>query len=163
MKKSKKVILGVDPGTAITGYSIIEAKGNRYKLHKYGVIRTSNKLPHIERLKIIHDDLSEILTDPKITEVAVEEIFFSKNVKTAISVAQARGVILLTAANNNKPVYSYTPNVVKQSLTGYGQASKVQIQEMVKCILKLKEIPKPDDAADAIAIGLCHLNSGKVC
>jgi len=135
MKKVKKIIMGIDPGTAITGYSIIEARGNRYQLHQYGVIRTSNKLSQVQRLKIIHDDLNDIISNSGISEVAVEDIFFSKNVKTAITVAQARGVILLTAANNNKPVFSYTPNVVKQALTGYGKASKNQIQEMVKCIL----------------------------
>jgi len=154
--------MGIDPGTAITGYSIVESIGNRFKLHKYGVIRTKSTLPHVERLKIINHDLNKLIKNSKVTEVAVEEIFFSKNVKTAISVAQARGVILLTAAKRGKQVYSYTPNVVKQAITGYGQASKSQIQEMVKRLLNLSEIPKPDDAADAIAIALCHLNSWRM-
>ncbi len=155
----ERIVLGIDPGTATTGYGIIIAKGNKYTLKTYGVIRTKSTLALEQRLKIIYNDILRIIRDFEIKEIAVEEIFFSKNVSSAIAVAQARGVILLAAAKKNIKVFSYKPNVVKQSLTGYGNAVKSQIQEMVKRLLKMKEIPKPDDAADAIAIALCHINT----
>jgi len=154
-----RIVLGVDPGTATTGFAVINAKGNRYSLQEYGVIKTSSKMEMVDRLKIIYNDLTKIISRHKVVEVAVEDIFFSKNVKTAITVAQARGVILLAAAKKNREVFSYKPNEVKLAVSGYGRASKGQVQEMVKRILKMDKIPRPDDAADAIAIALCHLNT----
>lgn len=156
--------LGIDVGTAITGWAIVEhGAQNRssFKVHDYGVIITDSKLPMPSRLKIIYDDLCEIIEKFKPDEMAVEDLFFFKNQKTVIKVGQARGVIILSGVNNNLEVYDYTPLQVKQSVSGYGRADKKQVQNMVKMILKLSEIPKPDDAADALAVAICHLNSSK--
>lgn len=155
----KRIVLGIDPGTATTGYGILEAKGNKYTLITYGVILTKSKTPLEQRLKIIYNKITTLIKEFKVNEVAVEEIFFSRNVSSAIAVAQARGVILLAASTNDLCVASYKPNVIKQSLTGYGNAVKSQMQDMVKRLLKMAETPRPDDAADAIAIALCHLNT----
>lgn len=152
-------IIGIDPGIAIVGYSIIKCTGNNYKALEYGVIRTDSKLTTPERLKIIYDELMEIIEEYRPDEMAIEELFFNKNVKTAITVAQARGVEILAGINSGLKVYEYTPLQIKQGVTGYGRADKIQVQEMVKILLNLKSIPKPDDASDALAVALCHGSS----
>ena len=155
------IILGIDPGIAIVGYSIIQCNGNNLKPIDYGCIRTSSKLPSPERLKIIYDDLIEIIDKYNPKELAIEELFFNKNVKTALDVGHARGVQVLAAINRNLDIYEYTPLQIKQAVTGYGRADKNQVQQMVKMLLNLKEIPKPDDAADALAVAICHGSSLK--
>jgi len=155
------IILGIDPGFAITGYGIVEKIGNKYKHIANGVITTDSKLDFNERLKINHTELDKIIKQYKPDLFSIEELFFAKNTKTAINVAQARGVILLTAIQNNLKICEYTPLQIKQALTGYGRADKNQMQQMVKILLNLKEIPKPDDAADALAIAITCGNSYK--
>lgn len=155
-KGKNMIILGIDPGLATVGYAVIEYKGNRYKTIDYGTIRTDSKTIFPERLKIIYDELSNIIDRYNPVDLAVEELFFNKNVKTAIQVGQARGVEILAAIHKGLEVYEYTPLQVKQAVVGYGRAEKSQVQEMVKILLNLKEIPKPDDAADALAVAICH-------
>lgn len=150
------IILGVDPGTAITGYGIINVEGNKIHPLNYGCIYTETKNSSEIRLRIIFEKLTAIIEKYQPDEMAVEELFFNKNVRTALSVGQARGVILLAGAQKNIPVNEYTPLQVKQSVVGYGRAHKQQVQQMVKVFLNLQEIPKPDDAADALAIAICH-------
>lgn len=150
------IILGIDPGIAIVGYGVIEVRGNNYKAIEYGCITTDSKLLFPDRLKIVYDELINIINKYKPDDYAVEELFFNKNVKTAIKVGQARGVEILAAVNQGLPVFEYTPLQIKQAVVGYGRAEKHQVQEMVKLLLNLQEIPKPDDAADALAIALCH-------
>lgn len=152
-------VLGIDPGIAITGYGILQKKDNNVKMMKCGSIITDTSMDTSERLLIIYNSLTDVIKDFKPDRVAIEELFFNKNAKTVIQVGQARGVSILAAANQGVPVWEYTPLQVKQSIVGYGRASKKQIQEMVKLLLGLKEIPRPDDVADALAIALCHLNS----
>lgn len=154
-----KIILGIDPGTASTGWGIVKANGHEYKIKKYGVIRTSQHLNLAERLNLIYDELTDILKKERLDEAAVEELFFFKNAKTAIAVGHARGVILLACQKANMPIYEYTPLQVKQALVGYGRADKNQIQQMLKAILRLDKIPKPDDAADALAVAITHINN----
>ncbi len=155
-------VLGIDPGTAIVGWAILEEKGSSVKAIAYGHISTSPENSTSHRLLEVACDLSEIIKKYQPEEAAVEDLFFFKNLKTVMKVSQARGAILLTLEQFCVSIFEYTPLQVKQALTGYGRAEKKQIQLMVKNILKLKEIPKPDDTADAIAIGLCHLNSRKI-
>lgn len=150
------IILGIDPGIAIMGYGLIDIQGNRIKVIENGVITTSSKTPTPERLKLIYDNLSEIIEEHKPDEFAIEELFFNQNVKTAITVGHARGVQILCAQDKNLPIYEYTPLQIKQAITGYGRASKKQMQLTVSTLLNLKEIPKPDDAADALGVALCH-------
>lgn len=150
------LILGIDPGTAITGFGIIEAKGGKAKLVDAGVIRTPAKQALELRLETIYDNLTEIIVETKPDQAAVEELFFAQNVTTAMSVSHARGVVLLALIKNGLEHNGYTPLQIKQALTGYGRADKQQIQQMVKTILGLNEIPKPDDCADALAIAICH-------
>ncbi|NMB26558.1 MAG: crossover junction endodeoxyribonuclease RuvC [Tissierellia bacterium] len=150
------VILGIDPGLAIVGYGVVECKGNKYKALDYGCITTDSKILFPERLKIIYDELSSIIDKYNPQDMAVEELFFNKNVKTAIKVGQARGVEVLAGVNKGLGIYEYTPLQIKQSVTGYGRADKRQVQDMVKLLLNLKEIPKPDDTADALAVAICH-------
>lgn len=149
-------ILGIDPGTGITGFGVIEASRSEYTLVDAGVIRTEPNSPQAGRLKIIYENLQEIIDEHRPEVVSVEKLFFAQNVTTAISVSQARGVVLLTAVNAGAEVAEYTPLQIKQALTGYGRASKSQIQEMVRVLLKLKSVPKPDDCADALAAAICH-------
>jgi len=149
-------ILGIDPGTGIMGFGVIDTTMRQPKLVDAGVIRTKVHQPEPERLLIIYDALQEIVTSTKPHAVSVEKLFFARNVTTAMSVAQARGVVLLVAQQHNIPIFEYTPMQIKQSLTGYGKADKKQMQEMVKILLKLQEVPKPDDCADAIAAALTH-------
>lgn len=150
-------ILGVDPGTGILGFGVIDASsGGKALLVDGGVIRTPVKEQDSIRLSTIYDELSEIIDQHKPDVMAVEKLFFAQNVTTAMTVSQARGVILLCGVQNGLDLFEYTPLQIKQALTGYGRADKKQIQEMVRVILALKEIPKPDDAADALAVAICH-------
>ncbi|MGL4652507.1 MAG: crossover junction endodeoxyribonuclease RuvC [Cetobacterium sp.] len=152
-------ILGIDPGTAIVGYSIVDYKENKINLIKYGCIFTDKNLAMEDRLLQIFDELEAIIDLYSPQFMAVEELFFFKNNKTVISVGQARGVIILAGKRKNLQIESYTPLQVKMGITGYGKADKKQVQLMVQKILKLDEIPKPDDAADAIAVAITHINS----
>ncbi|HLR21916.1 MAG TPA: crossover junction endodeoxyribonuclease RuvC [Tissierellaceae bacterium] len=154
-------ILGIDPGIAIVGYSIIECKGNNYKALEYGCITTDSKMESPDRLKIVYDEILNIIDDHKPDDLAIEELFFNKNVKTAIMVGQARGVEILAAKNKGLEIFEYTPLQIKQAVVGYGRAEKQQVQEMVKMLLNLKELPKPDDVADALAVAICHGSSLK--
>lgn len=148
-------ILGIDPGTGILGFGIIDAEKGKLKLVDGGIIRTKVKQPDSERLLTIYNELSEIIKTHKPQIMAVEKLFFAQNVTTAMSVSQARGVVLLCGEQAGLELYEYTPLQIKQALTGYGRADKKQMQEMVKTLLGLKAIPKPDDAADAIAAAIC--------
>jgi len=152
-------ILGIDPGTATTGWAIIEANKNNFYPLSFGFISTNKNSPEEERLREISEDIEDIIKKYAPREAAIENIFFFKNQKTVIQVAQARGAILLTLRQKNVSISSYTPLQVKQALTGYGKAEKKQLQDMTKNILHLKSVPKPDDVSDAIAIAICHLNS----
>lgn len=152
-------ILGIDPGYAIVGYGVIEYHGNSFKVIEYGKITTDSKKDLPERLVIIYNGIKELIEKFQPDAMAVEELFFNNNAKTAINVGQARGVILLSAANNGVPVFEYTPLQVKQAVVGYGRAEKNQVQQMVKMLLSLEKIPKPDDVADALAIAVCHAHS----
>jgi crossover junction endodeoxyribonuclease RuvC len=153
-------ILGIDPGTAICGYGLVtEDAAGEARLLRYGVFQTRAGTPMPQRLYAIHRDLSALIRDAAPDAMAVEELFFKRNVTTAIAVGQARGVVLLAAAQAGLPVYEYKPAEVKQALVGYGGADKHQVQEMLRMMLGLGEIPRPDDAADAIAVAICHLRS----
>ena len=152
------IILGIDPGTATTGYGIIENTKNGLAVVEYGSITTSKKSATEERLLEIFQDLNALVKKFKPQVVAVESIFFFKNAKTVISVAQARGVVLLCAKQNKIKIREFTPLQVKSSLTSYGKADKKQVQYMVQKLLDLKTIPKPDDAADALAVAICAAN-----
>ena len=149
-------ILGIDPGIAIVGFGILDYDGVNFKVVDYGAITTPAHTPVTERLKMIYDDLSYVIEKYKPEQMAIDELFFNNNVKTAITVAQARGVLILGASLFGLEVFEYTPLQVKQAVVGYGRADKNQVQQMVKSILKLNEIPKPDDTADAVAIAVCH-------
>lgn len=155
-------IIGVDPGFAITGYGIIEYYNNKFKFIDFGVITTSPELSLPERLLKIDTDLNQLLLKHSPDAMSVEELFFNTNIKTAITVGHGRGVALLTAARAHVPVFEYTPLQVKQSVVGYGRARKEQVQQMVKVLLSLDKIPKPDDAADALAVAICHAHSNKL-
>ncbi len=148
-------ILGIDPGTGITGFGVIDVDGQKYKMVDAGVIRTKPHTPDDERLEIICDSVADIIKTNKPEVVSIEKLFFQTNVSTAMSVSQARGVVMLVARQNKLPIYEYTPLQIKQAITGYGKADKQQVQEMVKVLLKLKEVPKPDDCADALAAAIC--------
>ncbi|HSX45011.1 MAG TPA: crossover junction endodeoxyribonuclease RuvC [Candidatus Saccharimonadales bacterium] len=153
-------IIGIDPGTGILGFGIIEIDSKRKaQLVDAGVIRTPVKEDDAIRLMTIYEELSDIITQTKPDHMAVEKLFFAQNVTTAMTVAQARGVVLLAGKQADLTIHEYTPLQIKQTLTGYGRADKKQMQEMVKVILGLKEVPKPDDCADAIATALCHAQS----
>lgn len=152
-------VLGIDPGTAIVGYSIIDYKNNKIQLIDYGCIYTNKEDSLSLRLEQVYLRVESLINLYKPNHMAIEELFFFKNQKTIISVAQSRGVIILKAQLSGLDIYNYTPLQVKTGITGYGRASKKQVQEMTKIILKLSEIPKPDDAADAIAIAINHINT----
>ena len=149
-------ILGLDPGIAIVGFGAIDASQGRFQSLSYGAIRTAAGLPLSERLEIIYQDLNQLLDSIMPDAVAIEELFFNTNITTGISVAHGRGVLLLVCRQKGIPIFEYTPLQVKQSVVGYGRAEKKQVMEMVRRMLHLSEIPKPDDAADALAIALCH-------
>jgi crossover junction endodeoxyribonuclease RuvC len=153
------LVLGIDPGIAITGYGLVRTDPRKdYECLTYGVIRTKAGLPDPERLNILYDELTQLILLHQPDTSAVEKLFFQKNVTTAISVGQARGVSMLTLAQAHLPVSEYTPNEIKQTVTGYGSAGKRQVQKMVQALLGLPEIPKPDDAADALAVAICHIH-----
>jgi crossover junction endodeoxyribonuclease RuvC len=156
------LVLGIDPGTAITGYGLVKGEDDDLSLVAYGAITTSSDWPLPERLQRIYRELTALIEDQQPTAAAVEELFFSKNVRTALSVGQARGVALLAAANAGLPIHEYTPLQVKQAITGYGRATKDQVQQMVRMLLALGSVPQPDDAADAIAVAICHIHSAKL-
>lgn len=153
--------LGIDPGTAIVGYGLVrEHNDGTLQAIEYGVIRTPAKTPMAERLDTIYNNLQQIVAQHKPDRAAVEELFFAKNVTTAITVSQARGVILLALHQAGLPISEYKPNLIKQSISGYGGADKTQMQEMVRMLLNLESIPRPDDAADALAVALTDLQTG---
>lgn len=149
-------ILGIDPGVATIGFGLIEASRAKNTLLRYGVITTPPGLPLSDRLFQIHQDMNQLLELFKPEEVAIEELFFSKNITTGISVAHGRGVILLSVAEKGIPVYEYTPMQVKQAVVGYGKAEKKQVMLMTQRLLHMNKLPRPDDAADALAIAICH-------
>ncbi len=153
------IILGVDPGVATVGIGVLEYQNSRFRVLQSGVITTDKTLKLPDRLKIIFEETTQIIHMFHPDVMSIEELFFNNNVTTAISVAQGRGVSILAAVNASLPVYEYTPLQVKQAVTGYGRAQKAQVQSMVKTILGLTHIPKPDDAADALAIAICHAHS----
>ena len=150
---------GIDPGTAITGYGLVEGRGDRLTLVECGVITTPAGEPLPRRLQDIHSGLTKLVKQYCPDSAAVEELFFSTNARTALAVGQARGVALLSVSMLGVPVFEYTPLQVKQAVTGYGRADKAQVQAMVRVLLALDAIPKPDDAADAVAVAICHLQS----
>ena len=152
-------ILGIDPGYGITGFGLIEAGRNQFALLRCGAITTPAGMDFSARLEIIYEDMRQLLEVAKPDAVAIEELFFGQNVTTGIGVAQSRGVILLAIRQAGLPVYQYKPMQVKQAVVGYGNATKHQVQDMTKRLLRLQSMPKPDDAADAIAIALCHARS----
>ena len=156
---SSRVALGIDPGTAIVGYAVVEARGSQLNMIACDVITTPSTMPMPERLQHIYHRLNEIITTFRPNESAMEELFFAKNARTALTVGQARGVAMLALANGGLAVSEYTPKQVKQAVTGYGGANKEQVGEMVRILLHLKSIPRPDDAADAAAVAICHLNT----
>jgi len=149
-------ILGIDPGYAIVGYGIIDYSRGKFSVVGYGSIITESKTPFPERLKAIYEDLNFLINKYKPDDLAIEKLYFNTNTTTAIDVAQARGVIVLAAQNGGLNVNEYTPLQVKQSVTGYGRAEKHQVMEMIKSLLALKCVPKPDDTADALALAVCH-------
>ena len=155
-------ILGIDIGTRIAGYCVIEIINGKLNPLTYGVIKTSNNLSFPERLKKIYEGLIDIINEYKPDDVAMEEIFYGKNIKTAIKIGEGRGIAILSAAMANLHVSEYAATIVKKSVTGTGAATKMQVQAMVKNILGLSEIPKPADAADAIAIAICHCHRYKL-
>lgn len=155
-------ILGIDPGTATTGYGLIKKEGNKLYSIDYGCIETKANMCMPDRLNEILKQTEKIIKEYKPDVMACEELFFFKNAKTVITVAQARGVLIVAGRKNMIPVYEYTPLQIKQALTGYGRAEKKQMQKMVTLLLKLDIIPKPDDAADALAVAICHANSEKL-
>lgn len=155
-------IIGIDPGTGILGFGVIEANGAKAQLVDGGVIRTPVKEDDAVRLQTIYEELTDIIAAARPTEMAVEKLFFAQNVTTAMTVAQARGVVLLCGRQAGLRIAEYTPLQIKQAITGYGRAQKKQMQEMVRAILGLKEVPRPDDCADALAAALCHAHSVKI-
>lgn len=156
------IILGFDPGLATLGYGVIKKEKNKIEMIDYGVVLTPKEENLAVRLCLIEKGVQQIIEKFKPDEICMEELFFAKNVKTGISVAHARGVLLLTANKACGKIYEYTPLQIKMALTGYGRADKHQIQAMVKTILGLKAIPKPDDAADALAVALTHARTNKL-
>ena len=152
-------ILGIDPGIAIVGFGLIESNRGSVQMLQYGAVTTEAGLPLATRLVQIENDMTALIAQLKPDEIAVEELFFSKNITTGIAVAHGRGVILCTAERLGVPIFEYTPMQVKQAVAGYGLADKKQVMDMTKWLLKLKAVPKPDDAADALAIAICHARS----
>lgn len=155
------VILGIDPGLERVGYGVIESRrSNSFTLLDYGIIKTPAHTPLVNRLTQIEQGITALITKYQPSAVAIEELFFTKNVTNGIMVAEARGVILVTAHKLCGDIFEYTPNQIKQAITGWGGADKKQMQQMVKIILKMKDIPKPDDAADALAVAITHAQTG---
>ena len=152
-------ILGLDPGIATIGFGLIESDRGAMRMLQYGAVTTEAGLPLATRLVQIEDDMRALIQQLRPDEIAIEELFFSKNITTGIAVAHGRGVILCTAERLGVPIYEYTPMQVKQAVVGYGLADKKQVMDMTKRLLKLKAVPRPDDAADALAIAICHARS----
>ncbi len=155
------MILGVDPGTAITGYGILSSDGDDLNVVAFGAITTPADWQMPRRLAHIYAELTALIAKHAPTDAVVEKLFFSKNVRTALSVGQARGVALLAAQQAHLAIHEYTPLEIKQAVVGYGRADKNQIQQMVKMLLQLETIPQPDDAADALAVAICHAHSAR--
>jgi crossover junction endodeoxyribonuclease RuvC len=155
-------VLGIDPGTAITGYAVVEEMEGRLSLVAIGVVETPAKTPLPARLQSIYAGLQGVIAEHTPETAAVEELFFSRNTRTAMSVGEARGVVLLALADAGLPIVEYTPMQIKQAVTGYGSADKRQVQEMVRLLLSLPDIPRPDDAADAAAVAICCLHRFKL-
>lgn len=153
------IILGIDPGLANTGWGIVEANGNRFRCLAYGCVTTPADEPLAQRLAAVHTSLISVIRKHSPAECAVEKLFFNVNVRTAFATGQARGVALLATAEAALPVGEYGPSEIKQAVVGYGGADKSQVQYMVRTILNLPEVPKPDHAADALAVAICHANS----
>lgn len=156
------LILGIDPGTAITGFGLVREDDAGLVMVHHGVITTPPGQPLPERLQIIYQGLKAVIGEYRPEAAAVEELFFSRNVRTALSVGHARGVVLLALADAGLPVYEYKPLEVKQAVAGYGGADKRQVQEMVRLLLNLDCVPQPDDAADAVAVAVCHIHSARM-
>lgn len=152
-------ILGIDPGYAIMGWAVLDMEGNHFKAVDYGSITTDAGVPMPERLEHLYAQLSSIIEEYRPQEAAIEELYFNNNAKTVIQVGQARGVAVLACVQGGLSISEYTPLQIKQALVGYGRADKKQVQAMVKTILNLKEVPKPDDTADAVAAAICHGHS----
>ncbi len=157
-----RIALGVDPGTAIVGYAVVSARGDDLSMIACDVITTPARMPLAERFQQIYQGLIEIIGIYHPEEAAIEELFFAKNARTAMTVGQARGVAMLALANGGLPISEYTPKQIKQAVTGYGSAGKEQVGEMVRILLKLPAIPRPDDAADAAAVAICHLHTASI-
>jgi len=155
------IILGLDPGTATTGFGVINFEGSELQLLDYGCITTPKTLRLPERLHQITTDLEEIVNTWKPNVIGIEEIFFSKNVKTAMSVAHSRGALMQKLSSQGYQIYEYKPQQIKEAVCGYGKAEKIQVQKMVQLILKMDQLPRPDDAADALAVAICHSNNAK--
>ena len=152
-------ILGIDPGIAIVGFGLIESERGSVRMLQYGAVTTEAGLPLATRLLQIENDMTALIAQLQPDEIAIEELFFSKNITTGIAVAHGRGVVLCTAERLGIPIFEYTPMQVKQAVVGYGLAEKRQVMDMTRRLLKLKAVPKPDDAADALAIAICHARS----
>ncbi|NLV71600.1 MAG: crossover junction endodeoxyribonuclease RuvC [Actinobacteria bacterium] len=157
-----RVILGFDPGTASTGFGVISVSGNRLQAVEYGVVETPPDLPLEQRLEHIHSEVGEILAKYRPTATAIESLFFNVNVRTALAVGHARGVTLLACAQIGCDVFEYTPQQIKRAVVGYGKADKNQVMEMVRVLLGLSETPRPDHAADALGVAICHANTAGV-
>jgi crossover junction endodeoxyribonuclease RuvC len=156
------LVLGIDPGLATTGYGLVSGDGQRLSIVDYGVVRTPPHTETAQRLLMLHAALGQLIERHRPDAAAVEELFFSTNARTAMAVGQARGVVLLRLAQAELKVAEYTPMQVKQAVTGYGGADKVQVQEMVRLLLRLSELPSPDDASDALAVAICHHHSARL-
>ncbi len=156
------LVLGIDPGTAITGYGIVRSEGQSLSHVTYGVISTSGDWSLPLRLQHLYRELRTLINKHNPTEAAVEQLFFARNVRTALSVGHARGVILLAVADAGLASHTYTPLQVKKAITGYGRATKEQMQQMVRLLLRLESLPQPDDAADALAVAICHAHSASL-
>lgn len=156
-------VLGIDPGYAIIGYGVISAENCNCKPIAYGCITTDADTDFNIRLKLIFDGMNKVIEKAKPDCIAIEKLYFQNNQKTAIMVAEARGVILLAAQLHSIPIFEYTPLQVKTAVTGYGKAKKQQVMDMTKRLLKLRQMPKPDDAADALAIAVCHVQAAGTC
>jgi crossover junction endodeoxyribonuclease RuvC len=159
------IVLGIDPGTARLGYGVVERQGSTLTMRDYGCLETTNDRPLEQRLLLIHEGLTDLIETHRPEAVGVERLFFNRNAQTAMAVGQARGVVLLTAAQHGLPVLEYGPHEVKVAVTGYGRAPKDQVQRMVQLVLSMSELPRPDDAADALAVAVCTAHAvtpGKV-
>ncbi len=155
------ISIGIDPGTATTGYGVVKFDQNNLICLDYGIIKTDKSLSDSYRLEILNKELSIIIKDYHPDVLSVEKVYFFKNYKTAFPVSQAKGVIMMTASRENIPVYEFTPPQIKMGITGYGKADKLQVQKMIQVTLNLKEIPRPDDAADALGAAICAINKIK--